>query len=116
MQSSRFFFGLLIVIVISTTYIFVGGVSLGPRFNITNNSAQDVTVTAAWLEKKRDLGILEPGSTIKLTVRDEASMVFNVRYNDGRDVASEAVSFTNGVTTNVSIAEDTIDIQQSLDN
>ena len=113
MRSSRFLFGLLIVIVISTAYIVVGGFTLGPRFNITNDSAQNVTVTATWRNQSRDLGIIESGSTISLTVRDEASMVFNVRYADGREMASEPVSFTSGVTIDVSITEDDIDVQHN---
>jgi hypothetical protein len=115
MRSSRFLFGLLIVIVISTAYIVVGGFTLGPRFDITNNSVQNVTVTAAWRNQSRDLGIIESGSTISLTVRDEASMVFNVRYADGSEMASEPVSFTSGETINVSISEDGIDVQHNSD-
>jgi hypothetical protein len=115
MRSSRFFFGLLIVVVISTTYIFVGGFKLGPRFNIVNDSAQNVTVTAIWRNQSRDLGIIESGSTISLTVRGEASMVFNVRYADGRELASEPVYFTSGATIDVSISEDSIDVQHNVD-
>lgn len=115
MRSSRFFFGLLIVIIISTAYIVVGGFTLGPRFNITNNSTQNVTVTATWRNQTRDLGIVESGSTISLTVRDEASMVFNVRHADGREMASEPVSFTSGVTIDVSITEDDIDVQYNAE-
>ena len=115
MRSSRFFFGLLIVIVISTAYIVVGGFTLGPRFNITNDSAQNVTVTATWLNQSRDLGVIESGSTISLTVRDEASMVFNVHHADGREMASEPVSFTSGVTINVSISDDGITAQHNSD-
>jgi hypothetical protein len=115
MRSSRFFFGLLIVIVISTTYIFVGGFKLGPRFDITNDSAQNVTVTASWRSQSRNLGIIESGSTISLTVRDEASMVFYVRYADGREMVSAPVYFTGGVTIDVSISEDNIDVQHKFD-
>jgi hypothetical protein len=114
MRSSRFFFGLLIVIVISTSYLVVGGFRLGPRFNITNDSAQNVTVTATWSNQSRDLGIIEPGATISLTVRDEASMVFNVRHADGREMASEPAYFTSGVTIDVSISEDSIDVQHNF--
>jgi hypothetical protein len=115
MRSSRFFFGLLIVIVISTTYIFVGGFTLGPRFNIINDSAQNMTVTATWRNQTRDLGTIESGSTISLTVRDEASMVFYVRYADGREMVSAPVYFTSGVTIDVSISEDSIDVQHNFD-
>jgi hypothetical protein len=115
MRSYRFFFGLLIVVVISTAYIVVGGFRLGPRFNITNDSAQNVTVTATWKNQSRDLGSIESGSTISLTVRGEASMVFNVRHADGSEMASEPVYVTGEVTIDVSISEDSIDVQHNFD-
>jgi len=115
MRSSRFFFGLLIVIVLSTTYILVGCFNLGPRFNISNESTQAVAVAASWRDQTRDLGPIEPGSTISLTVRDEASMIFNVRYADGREIASEPVYFTNGVTIDVSIVDGRIDVQHNFE-
>jgi len=116
MRSARFFFGLLIVVVISTTYIFVGEFTLGPRFNISNDSTQNVTVIALWRNQSRDLGIIESGSTISLTVRDEASMVFNVSYADGRKTSSTPVYFSSGQAINVSITQGGIDVQHDLDN
>jgi hypothetical protein len=115
LRSSRFFFGLLIVMVFRTSFLVVGGFSVGPSLNFTNDSAQNVTVTATWSNQSRDLGIIEPGATISLTVRDEASMVFNVRHADGREMASEPVHFTSGVTIDVSISEDSIDVQHNFD-
>jgi hypothetical protein len=50
-----------------------------------------------------------------LTVRGEASMVFNVRYADGREMVSETVNFTSGVTIDVSISEDSIVVQHDFD-
>jgi hypothetical protein len=115
MRSSRLFFGALIVIVISTTYVFVRNSALGPRFRISNDSTQNVAVTAIWRDQIRDLGAIEPGSTMSLTVRDEASMVFKVRYADGRELNSTPVYFTSGITTNVSISQESIDVKQDID-
>jgi len=115
MRSSRLFFGALIVVVISTTYVFVRGSALGPSFRISNDSTQNVAVTARWRDQSRDLGTIEPGSTLSLTVRDEASIVFNVRYADGRDIDSKPVYFSSGIITNVSISGASIDVEQDFD-
>jgi len=115
MGSSRFFFGLLMVIVLSTAVIFVKNSALGPRFRISNDSVQNVVVTTKWRDQTRDLGTIEPGATISLIVKDEAAMVFIVRYADGSELSSEPVYFTFGITTNISILEESIDVKQDVD-
>jgi hypothetical protein len=115
MQSSRLFFGALLIVVISTTYVFVRESALGPKFRVFNASSQSVTVTAKWRDQSRNLGAIEPGSTISLTVRDEASMVFSVRYADGRDINSTPIYFTTGINTDVSISQESIDVKQDFD-
>jgi hypothetical protein len=115
MQSSRLFFGAILIVVISTTYVFVRESALGPKFRVFNASSQSVTVTAKWRDQSRNLGAIEPGSTISLTVRDEASMVFSVRYADGRDINSTPVYFTTGINTDVSISQESIDVKQDFD-
>jgi hypothetical protein len=101
MQSSRLFFGALLIVVISTTYVFVRESALGPKFRVFNGTSQSVAVTAKWRDQSRNLGAIESGSTISLTVRDEASMVFSVQYS--------------GITTNVSISLESIDVTQDVD-
>ena len=112
MNSSRLFLGTLLVVVISTTYIFVSNAALGPRFKISNNSLHAVVVTAKWRDQVRNLGTVEPNSSTALTVRDEASMVFDVEYADGRELYSESVYFTSGMTIYVSIAEESVAVKQ----
>jgi hypothetical protein len=115
MQSSRLFFGALLIVVISTTYVFVRESALGPKFRVFNGTSQSVAVTAKWRDQSRNLGAIESGSTISLTVRDEASMVFSVQYADGREIDSTPVYFTSGITTNVSISLESIDVTQDVD-
>ena len=115
MRGSRLFFGTLMAVVLSTTYMFVRESALGPRFKISNESAGNVAVTAKWRDQVRNLGDIEPGSTISLTVRDETSMVFLVRYADGTEMNSEPVYFSSGITTNVSISRNSIDIDQEVE-
>jgi len=109
-------FSLLLVVVLSTTYIFVGGFSLGPRFNITNDSAQSISVTAAWRDQSRELGAVEPGATVSLTVRDEASMVVSVRRADGTEANSPPVDFGSGTITDFSVSDESITVQQDFGN
>ena len=114
MRSSRLFFGVLLVVVISTTFLLVRGTGLGPRFLITNDSAQSATVIAAWRDQSRELGPLEPGASISLTVRDEASITFTVRYADGTERVSEPVYFSAGVITRVNLSDTAIDVEQDV--
>ena len=111
MRFSRLTFATLLVVLISTTYVFVRETSSGAHFRIANNSTQNVNVTANWLERSKDLGIVKAGSVKPITVRGEASMVFAMRYDDGREIESKPVYFTSGTTINVSISEDSIDVK-----
>jgi hypothetical protein len=115
MRLSRLIFATLLVIVISTTYVFVKETTLGSRFHISNDSTQNVSVTAIWREKSRDFGTIEADSVISFTVRDEASMVFTVRFADGREIESKPIYFISGTTIKVSIYEDSVDVSHDID-
>jgi len=116
MRISRLMFATLLVFAISTTFIFINQTERGPRFQISNDSTQDVAVTVTRHDKSRDLGIIKAGSLISLTARDESSMVFTVRYADGREIESQPIYFTSGIVVTVSISQDGIDVQRDIDN
>ena len=110
MRFSRLTFATLLVVIVSTTYVFVKETSSGARFRIANNSTQNVNITANWLERSKGLGIVKAGSVKPITVRGEASMVFAMRYDDGREIESKPVYFTSGTTINVRISKDSVDV------
>lgn len=110
MRSSRLTFATLLVVIISTTYVLVRETSHGARFRLANDTTKNVNVTAIWLGKSRDLGVVKAGSHRPVTVRGEAAMVFAVRYADGREIESKPVYFTSGTTINVRISKDSIDV------
>lgn len=112
---SRLIFATLLVFAISTTFVFVKGIDRGPRFQISNHSAQAVTVTVTRRDKSRDLGAIEAGSRISLTARDEALMVFTVLYADGREIESQPIYFTSGIVVNVIISQDGVDVERDID-
>ena len=105
----------LLVVAVSTTFVFIKGSARGPRLLISNDSAQDVSVTAIRSDRSRELGIVKAGSRISFVVRDEGSMVFAVQYEDGREIESKPIFFTSGTTTNVSISSDSIDVKREND-
>jgi len=47
--------------------------------------------------------------------RDEALMVFAVRYADGREIESQPIYFTSGVVVNISITQDGVDVKRDID-
>ena len=110
MRFSRLTFATLLVVIVSTTYVFVKETSSGARFRIANNSTQNVNITANWLERSKDLGIVKAGSVKPITVRGEAAMVFTMRYADGREIESKPVYFTSGTTINVRISKDSVNV------
>jgi hypothetical protein len=112
---SRLVFATLIVVAISTTFVFVRGVDRGPRFHVSNDSSEAVTVTVTRRDKSRNLGSIEAGSRISLTARDEASMVFTVRYADGREFESQPIYFVSGIVVTVSITDDGLEVEREID-
>jgi hypothetical protein len=112
---SRLLFATLLVFAISTTFVFVKGIDRGSSFQISNDSSQAVNVTVRRRDKSRDLGTIEAGSRISLMARNEALMVFTVRYADGREIESRPVYFTSGVVVNISISRDSVDVQRDID-
>ena len=115
MRMSRLIFATVLVIAISTTFVFVKGIDRGPGFHISNDSAQAVTVTVTRRDKSRDLGTIEAGSRVSFTARDEASMVFTVRYADGREIKSQPIYFTSGIVVNISISQEGVDVSRDID-
>ena len=115
MRMSRLIFATLLVFALSTTFVFVKGIDRGPRFQISNDSAQAVTVAVTRRDKSRDLGVIEAGSRISLTAKDEASMVFTVRYADGREIESQPIYFTSGIVVKVIISQDGVDVERDID-
>ena len=115
MRFSRLIFATLLVIVVSTTFIFVKETDLGPQCHISNDSSQDIYITAIRRNKNRDLGTVKVGSLTSFTVKDEDSLVFAVRYADGREIESKPIYFTFGTTVNISISEERIDVSRETD-
>jgi len=115
MRFSRLTFATILVVIISTTYVFVRETSSGANFRIANNTTQNVNVTAKRPEKSRDLGVVKAGSLIRVTARGEAAMVFAVRYADGREIESKPVYFTSGTKINVRISEDGVNASYDFD-
>jgi len=112
MRFSRLIFATLLVIVVSTTFIFVKETDLGPQCYISNDSSQDINITAIRRNENRDLGIVKVGSSISFTARREDSLVFAVRYADGREIRSKPVYFVSGTTVNISISGERIDVSR----
>ena len=115
MRISRLIFATLLVVVVSTTFIFVKETDLGPECHISNDSSQDITITAIRRKKSRNLGTVKVGSLISFTAKGKDSLVFAVRYADGRKIESKPIYFTLGTTVNISISDEHIDVSRETD-
>lgn len=74
-------------------------------FEVVNGSADAVSVVAAWRNREKDLGTIQPGESFRFSLDDEAAMTFRVRYADGSEIESEPIYFTSGVKVIATISE-----------
>lgn len=115
MQFARLIFATLLVIVVSTTFIFVSETDLGPQCYIANDSSDDININAIRRDKIRDLGTVKVGSSTSFTVRGEDYLVFAVRYADGREIESKPIYFTSGTTVKISVSDERIDVSRETE-
>ena len=115
MTSARVLFGALIVVIISTTYVFVRSPAFGSRFEIMNDSEQDVTITAKFPDESRELGTILAEDKFSFTIRKQAAMILVVQYADGRKIETDSIYSTAGIPIVVSISNRSVDVQTDSD-
>ncbi len=82
-----------------------------PRFEVINRSEHVVHVSAYWRNEKKDLGIIQPSSSLEFSLSDEAAMTFSARYPDGRAIDSEEIYFTGGTRIIATITETSFNVK-----
>lgn len=80
-----------------------------PEFEVVNASPGPVAVVATWRDAHKTLGTIEPSSSVRLTLDDEAAMTLHVRYADGRRVETEPLYFTQGIRVIARINNDGVE-------
>ncbi|WP_322522168.1 hypothetical protein SR882_04595 [Guyparkeria halophila] len=86
-----------------------------PQFEIRNESAEPVSVIAEWRDQEKAFPDIAAASTVEFSVEDEAGMVFRVRYADGRQVESEPIYFSRGLTVIATITEEGVEVRYDHD-
>ena len=85
-------------------------------FELVNGSADAVSVVAAWRNRGKDLGTIQPGKSFRFSLSDEAAMTFRVRYADGGELGNEPIYFTSGTKVIAMIYDSSVDVRYDFDS
>ncbi len=110
MRSSRLIFACIIIVAISTTFLLVRTPATNSALTLWNDSNQEISVTALWHERRKDLGIILPGAQRPVKVRNVTSIAFEVQYEDGRTLRSESVDLSAGAPLRVGVSKSGVDV------
>ena len=83
--------GLALVALVGFGVAMVAPFLIDPTFEVVNQSQQMVYVSAYWRNESKELGPIQPLSSYKFKVNDEAAMKFSGRYPDGQELESKEV-------------------------
>lgn len=85
------------------------------RFELHNRSRQAVQITASWHAKTISIDLLQPSSTSRFCVNDEAAMVFTARFPDGRKMISREIYFSGGMNVRATITDQDIQLRYGFE-
>ena len=85
-------------------------------FEVVNGSSGAVSVVAAWRNRGKDLGTIQPGKSFRFSLSDEAAMTFRVRYADGGELGNEPIYFTSGTKVIAMIYDSSVDVRYDFDS
>lgn len=103
--------GVALVALVSFGVAMVVPFLKAPTFEVVNQSQQVVYVYAYWLNKRKELGPIQPSSSYKFNVTGEAAMKFTRRYPDGQEIESKEIYFTGGIGVIATITEKGIEVK-----
>ena len=93
--------------------IFAAPSFLDPQIHVVNRTADGVWVAARWRGNEKIIGRMEPGSAFRFSVDDEAAIVFQVRYADGREIDTAPLYFTSGINVIAEITPEGVEVRYS---
>ena len=86
------------------------------EFEMVNGSSGAVSVVAAWRNREKDLGTIQPGESFRFSLSDEAAMTFRVRYDDGGELENEPIYFTSATKVIAMISDSSVDVRYDFDS
>jgi len=90
---------LTVVLLASTLLIYILMFQLAqPMFTVTNSTDESLSVSISWRDNVKQLGELESGGKLEFNIADEAAMVIRASTDDGRELVSQDIYFTGGMT------------------
>jgi hypothetical protein len=86
-----------------------------PGFEVVNNAPGAVSVVAAWRSSEKEPGRIEPMSSSRFSINDEAAIMCKVKYTDGRVVESEKLYFTRGTRVIATITANGVEVRYDFE-
>ncbi len=110
MRSSRLVFACIIIVAISTTFLLVRTPATNSALTVWNDSDQEISITATWNERSKDLGTILPGAQRPVKVRNLNSIAIEIQFEDGRNLQSESIDLSSGEPVIIGISNSSIDV------
>ena len=82
-----------------------------PEFVLVNHSSKEVSVTATWRDREKQIDGIGSMSSYRFSVDDEAAIIFKVRYANGREAETEPRYFTHGIEVIVTISDEKVEVR-----
>jgi hypothetical protein len=94
----------LVILTISGLLAFIVIPQLSaPMFRVSNLSSAPVRVTARWRDNQKPLGVIDAAASITFDLNDEAAILFQAQFPDGKMITSSEIYFTAGITVQADI-------------
>jgi hypothetical protein len=113
MSSLRLIVGTAVVLVISIFFVLNQSAEDYPLLLVHNRTPETVTLTAQLAAGPRELGELPPDATRRFRVRDDAARGFSAVFTDGRELRTSPIYFTDGLTVQIIITADTLELERN---
>jgi hypothetical protein len=103
--ASFFLVGLAILAYLAAPYV------APPKFIVANTSDKPVLVIAYWRSESKNLGTIAPSQKVKFRVNAEAAMSFKAKFANGKELTSDGIYFTSGISIEANITESDIKLR-----
>ena len=100
-----FLIGLAILAYVAAPYVAT------PKFSVVNISDKPVQVIAYWRNESKNLGTIAPSQKVEFKVNAEAAMSFKAKFASGKELTSDDIYFTSGLSIEANITESGIELR-----
>ena len=116
MKKSLLSLAFLSILAFSALVYFIAPYFADPGFIVVNNTKESINISAKWLDKKEEIGAIQPGASYEFSVNDEAAMIFTASVNNGEILQSTEIYFTSGTVVIAEVSNNGIEVRYKHSN